>query len=93
MQLIERDALARAGGRIEPDRTADEAELEVTFPTCPGRHDELLRGHALTFWLEHDLVQKPVPTFWDHALCSASRSRTVGAMEILHRPLMIPANP
>jgi hypothetical protein len=43
VQLVERDAFARAGGRIKPDRTAHEAQFEVTLPASPGRHVCLLR--------------------------------------------------
>ncbi|MCY1304507.1 hypothetical protein D9M70_542650 [compost metagenome] len=46
VKLIEADAFARAGRRIEPHGATDETEFEVTFPTCPGRHDCLLRGQT-----------------------------------------------
>jgi hypothetical protein len=48
VQLVEGDALAGAGRRVEPHGAAHEAEFEVTFPACPWRHDSLLRGKCIT---------------------------------------------
>ena len=47
VQLIEGDALARAGCRIEPHRAAHQTQLEVALPTCSGRHACLLRGDTI----------------------------------------------
>src|SRR4029079_14916726 len=49
VQLVEADALAGTGSGIKPDRAADQAQLEIPFPACSGRHGCLLRDDATNY--------------------------------------------
>src|SRR6476660_3645930 len=55
-------------------------ETEITEMVVVRGGDGERKAHALTFFLAHDLVRKPVPTFRDHARLASILSRIIAAM-------------